>query len=307
MAVSTPSAAPTRGRFNWGHFAFLAPVHLSVLLAPFTFTWTNLWLAVALHALAGGLGICVGYHRLHTHKSFVATKPLSYALATLAALTLEGGPVSWIANHRRHHQYSDQPGDPHDSTKGFWWAHMGWIFVEVPADELAERKRHYASDIAQDPYFAWLENWYWVFSIPLGLGLLYWGGWGMVVWGMGVRLVLTYHTTYLVNSAAHWFGYQTYRSGDRSRNNWWVALIGYGEGWHNNHHAFPWSARHGLRAWEVDLSYAFIRFCRMIGLVKKVHVPSMERCRALALKGPQDILESAARVVVPAAEPEPTA
>jgi stearoyl-CoA desaturase (delta-9 desaturase) len=299
VAVSAPSDIAPRLGFNWGHFAFLAPVHVTALLAPFCFSWTNVAVVVALHALAGGLGICVGYHRLFTHKSFVASRPLAYGLATLAALALEGGPISWIANHRRHHQYSDQPGDPHDSTRGFWWAHMGWIFVEVPEAELEERKRRYAADIAQDPYFRWLETWYWVFSLPLALGLYLWGGWGMVVWGISVRLVATYHTTYLVNSAAHFWGYQTYRSGDRSRNNWWVALIGYGEGWHNNHHAFPWSARHGLRVWEVDFSYAFIKACQWLGLVSKVHVPTRDRLRALALRGPQAIVKASAQLVPP--------
>ena len=299
MAVSQRAIPMARGSFNWSHFAFLAPVHLGVLLAPFTFTWTNLAVAVALHALAGGLGICVGYHRLLTHKSFVARRPLAYALATLGALALEGGPVSWVANHRRHHQYSDGPGDPHDSTRGFFWAHMGWIFVAVPESELDERRRKYAADIAADPYLRWLERWYWTFSIPLAVGFYLWGGWGMVVWGMAVRLVATYHVTYLVNSAAHFWGYQTYRSGDRSRNNWWVALLAYGEGWHNNHHAFPWSARHGLRVWEADVSYAFIRACRLLGLVTKVHVPSAERRRALALAGETAILESAAEIVAP--------
>ena len=269
--------------FNWGHLAFLAPVHASLLVAPFCFSWANLGLVLALHAIIGGLGICVGYHRLLTHMSFEARRPLTYALATLAALALEGGPVSWIANHRRHHQFSDGPGDPHNARRGFWWAHMGWIFVAVPEAELDERKRKYAADIAADPYLAWLEQWYWTLTIPLGLALFWFGGWGAVVWGIGVRLVATYHTTYLVNSAAHWFGYQSYRSGDRSRNNWWVALLGYGEGWHNNHHAFPWSARHGLRFWEIDFSYAFIRLCQGLGLVTRVHVPTADRQRALSL------------------------
>src|SRR5919106_5134376 len=250
--------------FNWGHLAFLA-------------------LVLALHAVFGGLGICVGYHRLLTHMSFEARRPLTYALATLAAFALEGGPVSWIANHRRHHQFSDGPGDPHDATRGFWWAHMGWIFVAVPEAELAERKRKYAADIAADPYLAWLEQWYWTLTIPLGPALFWFGGWGAGGWGVGGRLVATYHTTYLVKSAAHWFGYQTYRSGDRSRNNWWVALLGYGEGWHNNHHAFPWSARHGLRFWEIDFSYLAIRLFRAVGLVLEVRVPSRERRRALAM------------------------
>ncbi len=281
-SASAPAAAPGRLPFNWGHFAFLAPVHAVVVLAPWTFSWTNLAFAALLHALLGGLGICVGYHRLLTHKSFTARRALAYLLATLGALTIQGGPSAWVANHRRHHQNSDGPGDPHDSTRGFWWAHMGWIFVSLPEGELEARQRRYAPDIVEVPYYRFLDRWYWALQIPLALGLLGLGGWDLVVWGVGIRLVATYHTTYLVNSAAHRFGYQTYDSRDRSRNNWWVALLSYGEGWHNNHHAFPWSARHGLGAWEVDLSYWSIRLFKWIGLVKEVRLPSPERMRALA-------------------------
>ncbi len=283
MPGTTTPSGTARLPFNWGHLAFLGPVHLSLLFAPWTFSWTNLGLVVALHALLGGLGIGVGYHRLLTHKSFTARRPLTYLLATLGALTIQGGPAAWVANHRKHHENSDGPGDPHDSTRGFWWAHMGWIFVALPDGEIEARQRRYAPDMMADPYFRFLDRWYWALQIPLGLALLALGGWGMVVWGIGVRLVATYHITYLVNSAAHWFGYQTYRSGDRSRNNWWVALLSYGEGWHNNHHAFPWSARHGLRFWEVDLSYVAIRLFKALGLVREVHVPSPERRRALAM------------------------
>lgn len=276
-------AAPSRRLlFNWGHLGFLAPVHAVVVLAPWTFSWTNLAFAALLHALLGGLGICVGYHRLLTHRSFTARRPLAYLLATLGALSIQGGPTAWVANHRRHHQYSDRPGDPHDSTRGFWWAHMGWIFVSLPDGELEERQQRYAPDIMQVPYYRFLDRWYWALQIPLGLALLWFGGWSLVVWGIGIRLVATYHTTYLVNSAAHWFGYQTYDSRDRSRNNWWVALLSYGEGWHNNHHAFPWSARHGLRAWELDLSYWSIRLFKWMGLVKEIRLLSPERMRVLA-------------------------
>lgn len=276
-------AGPRLRRLNWGHLAFLAPVHAVALLAPWTFSWVNLAVAALLHALLGGLGICVGYHRLFSHLSFTASRPLTRVLATLGALTVQGGPTAWVANHRRHHQYSDKPGDPHDSTRGFWWAHMGWILVGVPKGELEERKRRYAPDMMRVPYFRFLDRWYWALQIPLGLALLWVGGWDMVVWGVAVRLVATYHTTYLVNSATHWFGYQTYDSRDRSRNNWWVALLAYGEGWHNNHHAFPWSARAGLRVWEVDVAYWSIRLFKKLGLVTDIWVPSRERMRALAL------------------------
>ncbi|HWP34770.1 MAG TPA: fatty acid desaturase [Thermodesulfobacteriota bacterium] len=290
-AATTPSGAD-RPRLNWGHLAFLAPVHLAALLAPWTFTWTNLALAAALHALLGGLGICVGYHRLLAHRSFTARRPLRYALATLGALTVQGGPSAWVANHRKHHQHSDGPDDPHNARRGFWWAHMGWIFVAVPREERLARQRRYAPDILADPYFRVLDRWYWALQIPLALGLFAAGGFGMVVWGIGVRLVATYHSTYLVNSAAHWFGYQSFRSGDRSRNNWWVALLVYGEGWHNNHHAFPWSARHGLRGWELDVSYLAIRLFKLVGLVREIRVPSAARLRALVLPGPGEPLAS---------------
>jgi fatty-acid desaturase len=255
-AAAVPMPAPVRPRFDWAHLAFLAPVHASLLLAPWTFSWPNLAVAVGLHALSGGLGICVGYHRLLTHKAFTARRPLTYLLATLGALTIQGGPAAWLANHRQHHQRSDGPGDPPDASRGFWWAHMGWIFVGVPEPDPAAWRRRYAPDMLLDPYFRVLDRWYWALQVPLGLVLLWAGGWGLVVWGVGVRLVASYHTTYLVNSAGHWFGYQSYRTGDRSRSNWWVALLAYGEGWHNTF--------------------------QLLGLVGEVRVPSRARRRARA-------------------------
>ncbi|MGL5082144.1 MAG: acyl-CoA desaturase [Microcoleaceae cyanobacterium] len=254
---------------HWEHAISLAIVHVMALLAlfPAFFSWKAVGVAVFLHWVTGGLGITLGWHRLLTHRSFQTPKWLEYFLVFCGVLSSEGGVIDWVGLHRMHHQHSDQELDPHDSRKGFWWSHIGWIFCKSPAQALVPR---YTQDIIDDPVYQFFSKHVLSFQVALGLLLLLIGGWPFLIWGVFVRLVLVFHCTWFVNSATHKFGYRTYETTDSSTNCWWVALVTYGEGWHNNHHAFQYSARHGLQWWEVDLTWMTIRFFQILGLATKV-------------------------------------
>ncbi|MGK7901823.1 MAG: acyl-CoA desaturase [Hormoscilla sp.] len=259
----------TPPRFKWPVIIFMAAVHIGALFAllPSNFTWAAVGLAVLLHWITGGLGITLGFHRLVTHRSFQTPKWLEYFLIFCGSLTCEGGVIDWVGLHRQHHKYSDAKGDPHDSNMGFWWSHMGCWLYHLPEDSEVPR---YTQDIADDPVYQFLQNYFFPIQIALGVLLYLLGGWPFVVWGIFVRLVVVFHCTWFVNSATHMFGYRTYDSNDRSTNCWWVALVTYGEGWHNNHHAFQYSARHGLKWWEIDITWMTIRLLQAVGLASKV-------------------------------------
>lgn len=248
---------------------FMIFVHAGALFAllPSNFSWSAVGLAVLLHWVTGGLGITLGFHRLVTHRSFQAPKWLEHFFVFCGTLACQGGPIDWVGMHRLHHLHSDQVQDPHDSNRGFWWSHMGWMLYELPLKDQVPR---FTRDIWDDPVYQFLNKAFLPLQVALGIGLYFLGGWSFVVWGVFVRLVAVFHCTWLVNSATHKFGYRTYESGDRSTNCWWVALMTYGEGWHNNHHAFQHSARHGLQWWEIDLTWMTIQFLQVLGLAKKI-------------------------------------
>nr|WP_099798744.1 fatty acid desaturase [Thermostichus lividus] len=257
--------------FAWPTASFIIFVHLGALLAfvPGMFSWSAVLLAFVLHWLTAGIGITLGWHRLVTHRSFQVPKWLEYVLVFCGTLSMEGGPIWWVGLHRHHHLYSDQPNDHHDSRKGFWWSHIEWMFHQVPAE--AEIPR-FTKDIADDPVYQFLDKYFLPIQLVLAVVLYLWGGWPFVVWGIFVRLVTVYHTTWLVNSATHTFGYRTFETSDYSTNCWWVALLTFGEGWHNNHHAYQYSARHGLQWWEIDLTWLTIRLLQALGLATKVRL-----------------------------------
>lgn len=268
---------------NWPTTVFMIAVHIITLLAflPANFSWSAVAVALFLHWLTGCLGITLGWHRLVAHRSFKTPQWLEYFFVFCGSLACQHGPIEWIGLHRHHHAYSDQAIDHHSSTKGFWWSHMGWIFHEVPADSDVPRL---TKDIANDPFYLFCENYFLLMQIVLGVLLYAIGGWSFVLWGIFVRLVAVYHCTWFVNSATHKFGYQTYDAGDYSTNCWWVAVVTYGEGWHNNHHAFQFSARHGLKWWEIDATWMMIKLLSMLGLATKVKLPKQEDMQA-ALPG----------------------
>jgi fatty-acid desaturase len=246
--------------------------HIQAIAAFWSFTWTNLLVAVALYGIAGGFGISMGYHRLHTHRGFKTHKWFEYFLAICGTLTLEGGPIFWVATHRLHHQHSDQHEDPHSPRVSGFWAHIGWImFGEAHHNDTARMGR-YAPDLMKDPFYRWLTTYHWVPLTVLGFSLLAIGGWGLVNWAIFLRVVLGQHSTWLVNSATHMWGGRRFATSDDSRNLWWVALITFGEGWHNNHHAHPTSSRHGLAWYEFDSTWLLLKAFRAVGLVWDVKV-----------------------------------
>ncbi|MBP5977319.1 acyl-CoA desaturase [Brasilonema sp. CT11] len=262
-------ATSTKSQLNWLHITFFAGLHVGILFAlfPNTFSWKAFGVFLFLYWVTGGLGITLGFHRLITHRSFQTPKWLEYFLALCGTLACQGGPIDWVGMHRIHHLHSDEELDPHDSNKGFWWSHMAWMFYHSPA--FADVPR-FTKDIKDDPFYQFLQKNMILIQVALGIVLLLLGGWSFVVWGVFVRLIFVWHCTWFVNSATHKFGYRTYDTSDRSTNCWWVALLTYGEGWHNNHHAYQYSARHGLKWWEIDLTWMTVQLLQRLGLATNV-------------------------------------
>ncbi len=263
---------------NWAAAVWLMMIHVGAIAAPWTFTWSGLILVFALHWLCGGIGICLGYHRLLTHGSFATPKWCKRLIAAIGCLAGEGPPMMWVANHRLHHARSDQEGDPHSPRDGGWWSHVFWLAYRVGGRDQSEYFRKWSADLYRDKFIRSLDYAF----IPLNVAVsalimtagYFYGGWPVawswLVWGVGVRMVFVLHSTWLVNSASHMWGYRNYETRDDSRNNWWVALITYGEGWHNNHHAHPRMAKHGHKWWEVDLTFMTIRLMQYCGLATEV-------------------------------------
>jgi len=270
MTIATSAKYP----LNWVNITYFGLIHIGALFAllPGNFRWDGVALFLILHWITGGLGITLGWHRLISHRSFQTPKWLEYFLVLCGALTCQGGVITWVGLHRQHHAHSDQNLDPHDSNKGFWWSHMGWMLHEIPAEDQIPR---FTKDISDDKFYQFCQNYFVPIQIAFGLILFAIGGWSYVVWGIFVRLVVVFHCTWFVNSATHRFGYRTHDSNDKSRNCWWVALLTYGEGWHNNHHAFQYSARHGMAWWEVDLTWMTIQLLQTLGLAQKVKLPNL--------------------------------
>jgi len=257
---------------NWPTIIVLVILHVGAVAALFMFSWANLAVTLFLLWFATGLGISMGYHRLHTHRSYQVPRALEYLFAVCGALTFEGGPIFWVATHRVHHQKSDRPGDPHSPREGAWWSHMVWMMVGEAKHSNTRLMAKYAPDLAKDPFYVWLDHYHWLPNILLAVLLFAIGGFPMVLWGICLRVVVGLHATWLVNSATHMWGSRRFATHDDSRNLWWVALITFGEGWHNNHHAHPTSARHGLAWYEFDPSWIQIQILQRFGIAKSVKV-----------------------------------
>jgi stearoyl-CoA desaturase (Delta-9 desaturase) len=271
MEIPAPVTAREAG-INWVNVVVLALLHVGAAAALFQFSWVNLGAAVASYWLATGLGISLGYHRLHTHRSYKVSRGLERFLAVCGTLTLEGGPITWVATHRLHHQKSDQPGDPHSPRDGAWWSHAGWILFGEAARDRTRKMAKYAPDLGRQRFYLWLNTYHWLPPAAFGAALLAIGGLPLFLWAGCLRTVFGLHATWLVNSATHMWGSRRFATRDDSRNNWWVALITFGEGWHNNHHAHPASARHGLAWYEFDLSWLELKLLRRLGVARSVQV-----------------------------------
>ena len=261
----------TKKRLNWEVAPVLFLFHVGAVAALFFFTWNAFFVAMFLYWVTGGLGLGMCYHRLLTHRSFTTPKWFEYFLTICAVAALEGGPLLWVAIHRKHHQYADKEGDPHSPRDGKWWAHAGWVLTGNALRQDVATLKRYVPDLAEDKFHVWLTKYHLVPTGILAIILFAIGGFRLVLWGTFFRTVLGLHVTWIVNSAAHIWGSRRFETRDSSTNNWLIALISFGDGWHNNHHALPVSARHGLKWYEIDLSFYTIWILRQLGLVTYIH------------------------------------
>jgi fatty-acid desaturase len=277
-------------KIEWTYAVSVIVYHLVALLAflPWFFSWTGVFLAVAGLYVFGTLGINLCYHRLLAHRGLMVPAWLEHTFAILGVCSVQDTPARWVAVHRRHHQHADDRDDPHSPLVNFFWGHMGWLLVENRELERLGIFDRYARDVLQDRFYKRLErnNWLlvvfasWVvffaagFAASLALGATVAAaaqfGLSLLIWGVFVRTVAVWHITWSVNSVTHRFGYRNYETDESSRNNVLIGLISNGEGWHNNHHAAPRSARHGHRPWELDVTYLTIQALSALGLATKV-------------------------------------
>jgi stearoyl-CoA desaturase (delta-9 desaturase) len=279
--------------------------HLVALLAvlPWFFSWTGVVLSIAGVYVFGGLGINLCYHRLLTHRGLTCPTWLEYGFAVLGVCSMQDTPARWVAVHRRHHEYSDQQEDPHTPLVNFLWGHVGWMLVDNRDLTRLGVYERYAKDVVRDPFYRRLErtllypaivlaSWAVYFLGGVAASLLSGGnaaeaalfGASVLIWGVFVRTVLVWHITWSVNSAAHLWGYRNYETDEQSRNNWGVAILTSGEGWHNNHHADPRSARHGHRRWEIDLIFMLVQMLESVGLAWDVRRPDPRLTKSLSNK-----------------------
>ena len=256
---------------NWNTIFFVSVFHIFAVAALFTFSWQNLLAAAICWWVAGSWGIGLGYHRLLTHRGFKAPKWLEYFLSFCGTLALQSGPLAWVTTHRIHHGFTETDKDPHSPRNGTYWAHIGWIFKGTAQNQSDATVQRYSPDLKKDPVHVALNKYYYVTPIIAGVVLFAIGGWTMVIWGIFFRTVIGWHATWLVNSATHLWGKRRFETRDDSRNNGLIAAITFGEGLHNNHHAYPRSARHGLTWKEFDINWVQIRALEMLGIVKDVY------------------------------------
>ncbi len=268
-------ASPRAGKLNWNTITAVAIFHVLAAVALFTFSWQNLLAFGVMWWVAGSWGIGMGYHRLLTHRGFTAPKWLEYFMSVCGSLALQSGPLTWVTTHRLHHAFTETEKDPHSPRHGgTYWAHMGWIFRGTAQNQSWATMVRYCPDITKDKFQVALNKYYYVPVIVAGVILLAIGGWTMLLWGIFLRTVFGWHMTWLVNSATHLWGTRRFDTRDDSRNNGLIAAVTFGEGWHNNHHAIPRSARHGVAWYEIDPNWIQIRFLEMIGLIDNVYAYS---------------------------------
>lgn len=259
-------------KLNWRNVTMVTFFHLAAIPVFFTFSWQNLAVLLIGNWIVGSLGVGLGWHRLLTHRSFAAPKWLEYLLTILGTMSMQDPPDKWVATHRMHHKYVDTERDPHSARPGFWWPQLGWVVWGRAQDHDAETMRRYIPDLQKDPVHRLISRLYLVPIAVSAVLLFAVGGWAMVVWGVAARVVVGWHTTWFVNSLAHMYGGRPHETGDLSTNNWFVAILTFGEGWHNNHHAFPTSARHGLAWYQFDMNWITIRIFQKLGWAKKIRL-----------------------------------
>lgn len=254
--------------------AYLIAAHAFAVFALFHFTWPAFIAFFVLYIITG-MGVTFGYHRLFTHRSLKVARPIEIFAALAATLAMQGNLLRWVVHHRMHHAYSDRPRDPHNSTRGFWYSHILWV-CQYESSLLSEKEiRRFGRDIAADPVLNFMSSDTFMVALQVLLAALLWGffGFEVMLWGIWVRMVAVYHATWLVNSAAHKWGYRNYASGDSATNCWWVSLVTFGEGWHNNHHAHASAAPAGRKWWELDPTWQLIKLLSLLGLASDIKLP----------------------------------
>ncbi len=293
--LQKPKGVTSNSRWMWEYIIPVTLFHLliPVALIPYFFSWWGLlWLPIG-NYLFTSLGIGAGYHRLLTHRGFKCPKWFEYTLAILGVCSFQDSPGRWVLVHRMHHQHSDHRPDPHTPKVSAFWSHVGWLFIDNRDLSTAAAYDRYVRDLMQDRFYLWLQrniNWVWVYAahgvLIYGLGLLVGYLWTgtlagtiqiglqFLLWGVIMRTVFTWHVTWGINSITHMWGYRNYETRENSRNNWLFALLTNGEGWHNNHHADPRSARHGHRWWEIDVTWWTLRLLEKTGIVRDLVHPN---------------------------------
>ena len=298
QSLDRPQSA-TRQYF-WVYLGGFVALHLLALLAliPWFFSWTGLAAVFVGNCVFGSLGINLAYHRLLTHRGLTLPKWLEHGFALLGVCCLQDAPARWVAIHRMHHQHSDRQEDPHSPLVNFYWAHIGWLIYQNKYFGTLDFYDRYVRDLVKDPFYLRLERnamYFWVYVTHAilfylaGLGIGWWMtgsrsetsqfAASLLVWGVFVRTVYVWHITWAVNSVTHLWGYRNYEVADQSRNNWIIGLTNNGEGWHNNHHAFPRCAAHGHMWWELDLTYLFILLLERLGIAKNVVHPTPDHLK----------------------------
>ena len=279
--VKLDAAKSLSFKIRWQVLVPITALHVGAILAPFYFNWSSFGWAVFLWFATGLWGITVGYHRMLAHRAFKTGPVLRAFHLFWSSISLQQGPISWVRLHRAHHKYSDTKADPHGQLFGAFFGHAGWTFLGHKEIGRSPEVKLIPNDLGADPMIVFFEKIHYPMFL---LSLLFFylaGGLPLLLWAGCLRTVVVLHFTWTVNSLAHRFGYRTYDTKDWSRNNWLVALFTWGEGWHNNHHAFPYSARQGLAWWEFDASWLWIRALELLGLATNVRRPGR-------LAAPQD-------------------
>jgi stearoyl-CoA desaturase (delta-9 desaturase) len=264
-----------REPMNWMTTFVMVLFHVGAIAALFLFTWKGLAFAALLWWVTGSLGVGMGYHRLLTHRGYKCPRALEYFLTTCGALAMEGGPMYWVAIHRMHHRNSDEEGDPHSPRDGGFWAHIGWVITGRTLHNDRGLNLPCVPDLRKNKFHMWISKWYWILIVALSAIILAMGGVRYLMWGIFFRTVVGLHATFLVNSATHMWGRRRFPTCDRSRNSFWIALLTWGEGWHNNHHAYPQAARHGLAWYEFDMNWYGIWALSRLGLAWDIKLPKL--------------------------------
>ena len=271
--MNSPEAAvreQTGSRSELGYLVPFVLLHASFLAVIFV-PWTLENLAVlAVSYSLRAIGVTAGYHRYFSHRSFKTGRVFQFVLAFLGTAAVQKGVLWWAANHRLHHRHADADGDPHSPRRGFWWSHMGWFL----SSEYAETDLDMVRDLSRYPELRWLERHFLVPPLLFAAVLFALGGFPYLVWGFAVCTVVGWHATYAVNSLGHWRGSRRFDTADDSRNSFWLGLITWGEGWHNNHHRCMRAARHGLKWWEIDLTYYVLVALSFCGVVWELVEPA---------------------------------